>query len=159
MELLALFETIEQSAVGQAIKLSPWAFAVIESVHLLGLAALGGSILLVDLRMLGIGLGLQPVARLARDVQPILLISLAVMLVTGAGLFVSESVKCYYSEPFRLKMMFLAAAALFTFTVRRQVARAGEDEVTRARRAIVALASIGLWFGVAASGRWIGFSG
>jgi hypothetical protein len=87
MSLLEFFQWCETTAAGTAIRDSPWAFAAIESVHLLGLAVIGGSVLLVDLRLLGLGLKRQPVRALARDVQPWLMSSLAVMLTTGVGLF------------------------------------------------------------------------
>src|SRR5215472_9653798 len=91
--MLSLFQAIEFSTIGQAIKTSSWAFAVIESVHLLALAAIGGSVLLVDLRLLGLGLKRQTVAEVARDAQPVFAWSLAVMLSTGFALFVSEAIK------------------------------------------------------------------
>jgi hypothetical protein len=159
MSLLPLFQWCEASPIGNAIRTSPWAFAVIESIHLLGLAAIGGAILIVDLRLLGVGLRRQSVGELAGDVQPWLLASLAVMLTTGAALFMSESIKCYYSTPFRVKMASLALAIVFTFTVRRK-AVSGQADIRRpVRQRIVALVSLALWFAVAASGRWIGFSG
>src|SRR5438876_12445071 len=107
MSLLPLFQWCEASAVGNAIRTSPWAFAGIESIHLLGLAAIGGAVLLVDLRLLGMGLRGQSVRNLAGDVHPWLVASLTVMLLTGAALFMSESIKCYYSTPFRVKMLSL----------------------------------------------------
>src|SRR4051812_2419702 len=108
MSLLPFFQWCESSAVGDAIRTSPWAFAAIESIHLLGLAAIGGAIIVVDLRLLGFGLRRHSVRELAGDVHPWLVISLAVMLTTGAALFMSESIKCYYSTPFRVKMAALA---------------------------------------------------
>lgn len=157
--MLPLFQSLEWSAVGQAIKTSPWAFAVIESTHLLALAVIGGAVLLVDLRMLGLGLRRQAIAELARDAQPVVIGSLAVMLVTGVGLFLSEAIKCYYSTPFWVKMTSLLLAMIFTFTVRRNVTLADETRVRPIFYKVVALVSLTLWFGVAASGRWIGFSG
>ncbi len=64
--LLPFFEWCEATAIGQAIRESLWLFPVIESIHLLGLAMIGGAILVVDLRLLGFGLRHQPVAQLAR---------------------------------------------------------------------------------------------
>lgn len=159
MSLLPFFQWCEASAVGDAIRTSPWAFAVIESVHLLGLAAIGGAVLLVDLRLLGLGLRRQPVAQLARDAQPWLVASLVVMLSTGVALFLSESIKCYYSTPFWVKMTSLLLAIVFTFTVRRKVAMADEARMRPIWQKVVALVSLALWFSVGASGRWIGFSG
>ncbi|MBI3263423.1 MAG: hypothetical protein HYZ58_09770 [Acidobacteria bacterium] len=159
MSLLPFFQWCEASTIGNAIRTSPWAFAVIESVHLLGLAAIGGAVLLVDLRLLGLGLRRQPVAHVAREAQPWLVGSLVVMLSTGVALFLSESIKCYYSTPFWVKMTSLLLAIVFTFTVRRKVAMADEVGVRPIWQKVVALASLALWFSVGASGRWIGFSG
>lgn len=159
MSLLPFFQWCEASAVGHAIRTSTWAFAVIESVHLLGLAAIGGAVLLVDLRLLGLGLRRQPVAQVARDAQPWLVGSLVLMLSTGVALFLSESIKCYYSTPFWVKMTSLLLAIIFTFTVRRKIAMADEGRTRPIWQKVVALVSLALWFSVGASGRWIGFSG
>ena len=83
--LLPFFQWCESTALGTAIRMSPWAFAVIESVHLLGLAVIGGAVLLVDLRMLGFGLKNQRIAEIARAAFPWLVGSLVVMLLTGVG--------------------------------------------------------------------------
>jgi uncharacterized protein DUF6644 len=159
MDLLALAQWCEGSALGNAIRTSPWAFAVIESVHLLALAAIGGAVLVVDLRLLGFGLRDQRVSDLARDAFPWLVGSLIVMLVTGLGLFFSEATKCYYSTPFTVKMVSLALAIAFTFTIRRWVTGADEARINPIVYKVVALVSLALWFGVGAGGRWIGFSG
>src|SRR3989442_12810440 len=98
--LAPFFEWCQATALGTAIRMSPWAFAVIESVHLLGLAVIGGAVLLVDLRMLGFGLKDQAIAEIARAAFPWLVGSLIVMLLTGVGLFLSEPMKCYASGPF-----------------------------------------------------------
>ena len=156
--LFPLFQSVELSAIGQAIKTSPWAFAVIESVHLLALAVIGGAVLIVDLRLLGLGLRRQGIAAVARDAQPILVGSLLVMILTGSALFASEAVKCYYSTAFWVKMSCLLAATIFTFTVRRRLTMQ-EIGVRPFWLKLVALVSLTLWFGVGAGGRWIGFSG
>jgi Family of unknown function (DUF6644) len=154
--LLPFFEWCEATALGHAIKGSAWLFPVIEAVHLLGLSVLGGSLLVLDLRMLGVGLRSQSVANLAKDTRAWLLGSIAVMIVTGTALFVSESVKCYYSQAFWLKITALPLALLFTLTIRHRVAMAGTGATRRTR--LVAVVSLTLWFTVAAAGRWIGFS-
>jgi uncharacterized protein DUF6644 len=159
MDLLPFVQWCEGSAIGSAIRTSPWAFAVIESVHLLALSAIGGAVLVVDLRLLGWGLREQPVRQIARDAFPWLVGSLLVMLVTGIGLFLSEATKCYYSTPFWVKMGSLLLAITFTFTVRRKITSAEDGRVNPAVYKVVALVSLLLWFGVGAGGRWIGFSG
>jgi hypothetical protein len=157
--LLPFFQWCEASAIGSAIRTSTWAFAVIESMHLLALAAIGGAVLVVDLRLLGWGLRRQTVADVARDAYPWFVGSLAVMLVTGVALFLSESVKCYYSTPFWWKMSSLALSIIFAFTVRRRVTAADNSQIRPIWLRLVALVSLTLWFGVGAGGRWIGFSG
>jgi hypothetical protein len=156
--MLPLFQWAEATALGEMIRNSTWAFAVIESVHLLALSVIGGAVLIVDLRLLGLGLRREPIAEVARDARPWFVGSLIVMLVTGVGLFLSEPMKCYNSTAFAVKMACLALVLLFTFTVRRKVTMADERRVPGHWQKLVALISLALWFGVGASGRWIGFS-
>jgi hypothetical protein len=156
--LLPFFQWCEASAVGTAIRESVWLFAAIEAMHLLGLALIGGVVLLVNLRMFGYGMKEQPVAELAREAQPWMIGSLALMVPTGVLLFLSESTKCYYSTAFWIKMVCLALALIFTFTIHRRVAGDGETQAHQLRNRVVAAVSVMLWFGVAWGGRWIGFS-
>jgi hypothetical protein len=158
MDLRPFFEWAAATSLGQAISTSTWAFAVIESVHLLALAVIGGAVLVVDLRLLGFGLKNQPIAEVARDTQPWLVGSLIMMIATGILLFVSEPMKLYDSTPFAVKMTCLALVIVFTFTVRTKVTMADEGRVRPLWLKLVALVSLALWFGVASSGRWIGFS-
>jgi hypothetical protein len=155
--LLPFFQWCEAMWLGNAIRSSLWLFPVIEAVHLLGLCVLGGTVILVDLRMLGLGLGRHSIAQLARETRPWLVASLVLMLATGTALFLSESVKCYYSQSFWVKIVTIPIAILFTFTVRDWTTRAGGLDAT-GRTRMVALASLTLWFVIAAAGRWIGFS-
>jgi hypothetical protein len=157
--LLPYFQWLAATSFSQMISQSPWAFAVVESVHLLALSVIGGAVLMLDLRFLGLGLRGQSIREVGREAHPYLVASLVVMLVTGLVLFSSEPIKCYYSTPFWIKMSSLALAIAFTFTVRRRVTLADEVSVRPAVYKLVALVSLTLWFGVGASGRWIGFSG
>lgn len=155
--LLPFFEWCEASWIGDSIRNSLWLFPVIESIHLLGLCMLGGAILILDLRMLGVGLR-QPIAELARDTRPWLIGAVIVMLATGIPLFLSEAIKCYYNTSFWVKITTLPFAMAFAFTYRQKVATQ-EGVETNARTRSVAIVSIVLWVVVAAAGRWIGFSG
>jgi hypothetical protein len=158
MSLLPFFTWCEQSVIGEAIRNSQWLFPVIESIHLLALVLIAGSVLVVDMRLFGLGLRSQPVARLARDAQPWLIGGLTVMITTGVLLFLSEAIKCYYSAAFAVKMTSLFLALVFTFTVRRKVASADEGRVGPLWSKLVAVVSVALWSGVGIGGRWIGFS-
>ena len=156
--LLPFFEWLESLWLGQFIVSSNWLFPVIESVHLLALAVLGGAILVVDMRLLGLGLKNHAVIQIAREARPWLIGALVVMIATGVPLFLSEAIKCYYSQAFWNKMTALALGLVFTFTVRARVTETESVRHTARRQAVVGALSLALWFTVAASGRWIGFS-
>jgi hypothetical protein len=158
MSLLGFFQWCEQSGIGNAIRRSSWLFPLIEAIHLLGLGVIGGAVLVVDMRLLGLGLRRQSVAQLTRDAQPWLVGSLMLMIVTGGLLFLSEAIKCYYHEAFWFKMTCLFLAIVFTFTVQRKVTLADEARVSPLWAKVVALTSVALWAGVGIGGRWIGFS-
>ena len=154
MDLLPLFQWLEATTVGTVVRESLWLFPIIQCGHLLALALLGGNVLVVDLRLLGLGLSAQPVADLARRVHPWLAGSLTAIIATGIPMFLSEALKCYYSPPFWYKMGLLLLATIFTFTIRRRVL-AGSSRPLLCR--FTAIASLALWFGVGFSGRWIAF--
>jgi hypothetical protein len=156
--LLSAFEWIESLGFAVAINNSLYAFALIESVHLVALAVIGGAVLIVDLRLLGLGFRNQPVAAVAGAARPWLVGSLGLILLTGFLLFASLAAsKYYYNEAYWLKMYFLLAAIVFTFAVRQPLAL---GELRRSQSGLakgVAVVSIFLWFGVAFMGRAIGF--
>ena len=156
MSLLPFFQWCEQAPLIVAMRGSLWLFPVIESLHLMGLALLGGAVVTVDLRLLGLGLRNQPVAQVARDAEKWLLISLSVMLPTGWLLFMASAVKCYYLTAFWLKMTSLLLALAFTFGVRRKVTLAS-GTMRGTWPAVVAAVSLALWSCVAIAGRYFGF--
>ena len=157
MSVLSFFTWCESSSLGEAIRASKWLFPAIESFHLLALAVIGGAVLIVDLRLCGLGLKREPISQLWNDSRPWLLGSYAVMIVSGLLLFTSEATKLYYHDAFWVKMSSLLLATLFTFTILRKVVTA-EPDVSPLRRKAVALVSLILWTGVGVGGRWIGFS-
>ena len=157
MTLFGIFDWLEQTAVGAVIRDSTWLFPVVESAHLLGLAMLGGAILVVDLRLLGFGLLERPAAYVLDQSRPFLLGAITLMFATGIPLFLSEAVKCYWSDAFWLKMAALCVALLFTFAVRNRLVRARSDLEDWKARAIGS-SSLAVWLTVAVAGRWIGFS-
>jgi len=158
MSLLTFFQWCEASGIGETIRKSSWLFPVIEAIHLLGLGVIGGAVLVVDLRLLGLGLRRQSAAQLTRDAQPWLVGSLVLMIITGGLLFLSEAIKCYYHDAFWFKMSCLFLAIVFTFTIQRKVTMSDETRVSPVCGKVVAIVSVLLWAGVGIGGRWIGFS-
>ena len=156
--MLPLFQWSYDTWIGATIRESTWLFPLIEAFHLVGLGLTAGTVLTVDLRLLGVGLSRQSAAQLWASVQPWFLGSVSLMFVTGILLFMSEAIKCYYSFAFWIKMASLLLALVFAFTIRRHVVRTGPTSGARQQGRLTALASLVLWFGVAWGGRWIGFS-
>jgi hypothetical protein len=149
----------EATGLGKMIRNSQYAFPIVEFFHLAALAIIGGAILVVDLRLLGFGLKKTSVAQLAKDAQPWVTGSLIVMLLSGIALYSSEATKCYQSPAFWIKMIALALAMMFTYTIRRRTAAADEQGISPIANKSVGLVSLALWFTVAWGGRWIGFGG
>ena len=157
MSVLEFCQWVQYSPPLVAMRSSPWLFPVIATIHLMGLSIIGGAVLLVDLRLLGLGLRSQPVAQLAQDAERWLLRGLAVMIATGILLFMCFATKYYYLTFFWVKMAALFLVVVFTLSIRRRVAMAGDTRVNPAWNRAVALISLSLWTTVALGGRYIGF--
>ena len=155
MDLYPLFEALEATPVGAAIRESVWLFPAIEAVHLLALALLGGAVLMLDLRLLGVGLAAQATSAVERGARPWLIGAIATMIVTGALIGLSEAVKLHDKPAYWVKMAALATALVFTFAVKLPLAHRDVAGLSAKALAVVSLA---LWLTVALAGRWIGFS-
>lgn len=156
MSLLPFFTWCHNTALSAAIRDSLWLFPVIEGVHLLALTLLGGAVLIVDLRLLGLGLRRHSVAALAGDVRPWLRIAITAIVVTGVLLFMSQARRYYDNPPFTAKMIAFAAVLLFTTTVKARAVR-GDAPSGNTHQRIVGAISILLWTTVGLAGRSIGF--
>jgi hypothetical protein len=147
-------ELLEASAFAQFIRESTWMFPAIEATHLLALALLGGSLLIVALAVLGVGLDRSP-AELLRSARPYVKSAIIALLVTGVLLGVSEPLKLYDRRAFLVKMIALAIALLITYRVfTPRVERGQEGALTRGAAGL----TLAMWLTVAIAGRWIGFS-
>ncbi len=154
--LLPFFKWSDSTWIGVTIRSSRLYFPVIETFHLLALTLLLGAIFMLNLRLCGLVMKNLPIRQVSRDLSPWLLWSLAAILVSGFMLFTSEAMKCYSSEPFQVKMLFLFAAILYHFTIYRKFTKT-EREPNRIWGVMAGLVSVVLWLGVGLSGRAIAF--
>ena len=154
---LPLFKWFDQTWIGSTIRASTYAFPVIECIHLIGMVLLIGAIVVIDMRLLGLGMRRQPVARVAAALAPVSLTGLITMLVTGSLLFLSEALKCYGNEGFHYKMYFLFPGIVVYFTIHRWITKREDSKIGPIWGKVVGLLSMALWFGVALGGRAIGF--
>jgi hypothetical protein len=154
---MTLYETaqnIEATKLGQTIRESTWLFPAIEATHLLALAILGGSVLIIALAVLRIGLKTPP-AELFQYSRKFMNTSVIVLLLTGLLLGVSEPVKLYGRQAFWVKMISLAIALPVTyFLFNPRIARGERGAAVQ----LAAVLTICAWLMVAMAGRWIGFS-
>jgi len=157
--LQPLFAWMETTWLGVIGKTWGAAFALVEALHLLGMALLGGAVLLADGRLLGLWFADVPNRQLQDQAHRVFLVGLVTMLATGVFMACAVAMKIYYLPVFWFKMLALAAGMLFVFGVRRPLLRGDVDSMNPWVVRAVALASVMVWFTVAATGRWIGFSG
>jgi hypothetical protein len=158
MNLLSIFEALENGPIGFFMKDKQITFASVEALHLLALAVLGGAVFVSDLRLVGVLLRDVPSKAITDAAHKWFRGALIVLLVTGFLMLAAVATKCYHNPYYWTKMTALAVGILFAFFVRKPLLAGEHGAINPAILKMVGLASISLWFVVAASGRWIGFS-
>ena len=152
---------LESTSPAIAISESSWLFPGIESVHVLSIAMVVGSITMVDLRLLDVNLRHRPVGEVTAEILPWTWASFAVAVCTGALMFASNATHYWGTVPFRAKMLLLFLAGfnmlVFHATTNRSVEVWGRQAHTPRTAKISGGVSLGLWIGVVTFGRWIGF--
>jgi hypothetical protein len=159
LSLLPFFEWCYGLAMSQAYRESLWLFALTQALHLVAVTTFIGAILIGDLRLLGWGPVGQSRAVIARSAQRILLWAGLAVLATGIPQFTTNALTYQRSPLFVFKMCLLAAALIFTATLRRRVAVADEGRLPSWVPRAVGAVSLALWMGVTISGRLITFYG
>ncbi len=134
-------------------------FPIIESVHVLGIGLMAGTLITVDLRVLGATFRREPVRRIAQTLLPYTWMGFALMVATGLPLFAAESVKLIHNPAFLVKLVLLALAGinalLFHLTVYRNVDEWGSGATTPLSARLLAGTSAALWLSVIVAGRLI----
>jgi len=146
---LPFFEWCGNTWLGTSVRDTVWAFPVIETFHLLALAVILGTVLIVNLRVFGLGARFGGVSPMARELEPWLVTSLAVGLVSGVLLFVSEPMKCYESVSFPIKIGLIAVAIPWHFLNQRKWAKAEGSSK------LAAGVTLALWTGIGLLGKGI----
>jgi hypothetical protein len=153
---ISFFHWCEAVWPGSWIKQATWVFAIVETIHIMVLAVLLGTVFVIDLRLLGVGMKRRSPATLARDLAPWTWTSIVLMVITGIMLYMSEAVRLSQSGPFFFKILFLLSAFVVQFTLIRTVTRPGMPEGATLGK-VAACLSLFFWFGVAFAGRAIAF--
>lgn len=144
-----------QNAIADALNNTEWAFPLAEVFHIGGFAVGVGSIVLVDFRMLNLGLRKQSVATLLRYTEPWTLIALVFVLFSGALLFLSQTFVYIPNWVFQAKMALLVIALIYNFTIHRKIATS--QVASPGVQKVVALVSLLMWVGIVFGGIFIAF--
>jgi uncharacterized membrane protein len=158
----AFLERLEASSWGVFIHSKVWAFTTIEVVHVFAVSLLLGTIMIVDLRLLGLASTRRPFTELARQVLPFTWMAFALTAAAGSLLFISRATDYVANPVFWTKMAFIVLAGvnmmIFEFITVRGVEKWNLDPVPPPAARLAGGISISCWMLVIGLGRLIGFT-
>ena len=137
-----------------------WWFPLLESIHVLAIGLVVGTILMVDLRLLGLAATRYPASRITRELVPWTWIGFVVAFTTGFGMFMAGATRYVENPAFQIKFMLLPLAALnmvwFQFRTMRTISAWDDTNVLPTTAKLAGATSLLLWIGVLLAGRWTG---
>jgi hypothetical protein len=145
---------LQSNPIGDALNNTEWAFPLAECFHIVFFGIAIGTIMTVNLRLLGLAFPRRTPAELARDTWVWTLVGLVVTVLAGMMLFLSDPRMYSFNEGFRFKMTVFILAVIYHYTVHAKVVSSGPS---RAVGAVVGAISVGLWVSVVAGGIFIAF--
>jgi len=162
LEQVAKFcDWLSLTPVSQTIQNVEWIIPMVQSVHIIAIAIVMSSVLMVDLRLMGLVGQSQPISGLARRFVPWVWWSLVALLLTGSVLIAAEPRRDLLNPVFQAKMALLLVAilvtAFFQETVRRNMAFWDQSPSRRASAWLTAVASLTVWIAIVGCGRWIAY--
>jgi hypothetical protein len=159
MSLVDLWPWLESLPIAAHIG-ETWWFPLLESIHVLTATFLLGSILMVDLRLLGLAATTYPVSRIVSETVPWTYSASIISVITGLGLFITRASHYIDNRPFQIKLVLLVLAglnmAVFHLATSRGMAHRDSGAVTTTGARVAGASSLLLWVGVMLAGRWIG---
>lgn len=154
-------EWVSSTGFSIALRKSIWAFPIVESLHVLGIVLLVGSVALLDLRLLGYIMKHEPVSKIAHGVSRWTWTGFVLMFVTGLLLSAAEAAENYFNLAFRIKLVLLILVGLnpliFHLTIFRTVNSWDLSNVIPWRARAAAWSSLVLWAGIVVAGRMIAY--
>tara|TARA_B110000858_G_C17810153_1_gene480711 strand:- start:6515 stop:7102 length:588 start_codon:yes stop_codon:yes gene_type:complete len=158
--LLPFFEWLKYSSwLGYLGTTYGSVYATVQACHLISMAIVGGTVLITDLRLLGVILKDIPSETITKGTHQCFKYALMVAIATGIFCAAGVADKVYYMPVFWIKMLALLAGSGFMFFIKQPLLNSRpHSEIDPWTLRLLAVASITIWFTVAATGRWIGFS-
>jgi hypothetical protein len=134
-------------------------YATVQALHLISMGTIGGLVIATDLRLLNVVLRDIPSEVVVKGTYKAFNIALAVAVATGIFCAAGVADKVYYMPVFWVKMAVLAAGSLFMIFIKQPLlSGVSHSEINPWSIRLLAVTSLLIWFTVAATGRWIGFS-
>lgn len=162
MNTHSILLSIQDSALAEWMRYTNRAMPVVEATHVLAAVLLFGTVLIVDLRLLGLGDSSRTFARMSRETLPLTWLTFGISVVTGSLMFSTSPQTYFGNSAFQLKALALFGAglnmALFQLFTARGIAAWSELRSPPRAARIAGLLSILLWSAVVLLGRWIGFT-
>jgi len=156
-----LLSSLDNSSVGVAVRESTWLFPTLETVHVISIALVVGTIAIVDLRLLYVASRRRAASELIKEVLPWTWMAFASAVLTGGLLFASAAVKYANNGPFQLKMLLLLLAglnmAVFHRHTGRRISQWDRGPLIPAAARLAGGISLAIWIAIVVMGRWIGF--
>ena len=160
MTLNEICHWIDQTALSQSIQAAGWVVPTVQTIHILGIAVVASSALMIDLRLIGVFWANRPIEAVKARFLPLIWWPLLILLGTGIIMIAAEPARSLKNPAFQLKMLLLIAAlivtGLFQFLQRRNAAF-GDVTGPRAAAVTLAIVSILLWSSIIFAGRWIAY--
>ena len=154
-----LWLDIEEWTISWTIGGTNW-FPLLESIHVIAAAMVVGTILWVDLRLIGVAAVQYPITTMSRELVPWTWGAFVVATITGIGMFITRAASHVLNPAFQSKMVLLVLAGLnmayFHFKLYKDIAQCDSLTVTSTQLKIAGSLSLFLWAGVMLAGRWIG---
>jgi len=162
MDIVAFLKSLEASGLATGIRDSLWLFPLIESTHVIGLALVFGTILIVDLRLLGIASTQLSFQRMASDILKWTWAAFALTALTGTLMFITNALVYYHNFFFRTKMLLLVLSGInmliFELTAGRTIHNWDKAPSAPSAGKAVAAVSLVMWISIIVMGRLIGFT-
>lgn len=154
-----VLKMLGDSWVGETARGPFWMWPFLENLHFIGLSALVGGLLVIDLRVIGIGPAKRIPMKPALSLIPYLVLAFSINLITGIIFFCGDPFRYYYNLAFQWKMALIVLAGInalwFWFGEHAKLSALPEDAPTPIPAKIIAAISLALWTGVIILGRLI----
>lgn len=152
---------VEASGIARWMREALWAYPAVEALHIMGLGIVFGSIVVVDLRLLGLSREISA-SRLARHALPWTVGAFVLVMITGLLMFTAHAEDFVTNQVFILKMALILAAGVNAGVLHtgafRTVAQWDTAAMPPARVRFAAGLSIAIWIGVIACGRLLAYT-